>query len=124
MFCSEALPKSAASAAIVRRMLDQFRAEVPADTLADARLLASELVANAVQHTSGDSDIAVRIDSRDRVLRVEVLDSGTGFTPRPRTRESPEGSGWGLHFIDRLASRWAVDRQDRGRVWFELDLRD
>jgi hypothetical protein len=48
----------------------------------------------------------------------EVLDGGPGFTPPPRPEDSDRG--WGLHFVDRLAARWAADREERSRVWFEL----
>jgi anti-sigma regulatory factor (Ser/Thr protein kinase) len=118
VFYSTSLPKSPGSAAQARLFLDRVRDDVSERVLADARLLVSELVANAVEHVQEDGEIDVRVDLADGVLRVEVLDPGPGFEPRPR----PEGSdrGWGLHFIDRLAARWAADREDRARVWFEL----
>jgi len=49
-----------------------------------------------------------------------VLDPGPGFVPPPRAPDSDRG--WGLHFTDRLASRWAADHAGRARVWFELPL--
>lgn len=122
MFYSDALPKSAESAALVRRVLDRLEGEVPDETLANARLLASELVANAVEHVPQEGEIGVRIDRRDHLLRVEISDPGPGFVPQARTSASPDDSGWGLHFTARLASRWAADRDGRARVWFELDF--
>ena len=86
--------------------------------LENARLLVSELVANSIEHVSEDGEIELRFELADGVLRVEVLDSGPGFSP-PR-RQAGSDRGWGLHFVDRLASRWAIDTEGRARVWFEL----
>jgi anti-sigma regulatory factor (Ser/Thr protein kinase) len=118
VFYSTTLSKSPASAAQARLFLDCVRSHVSAAVLEDARLLVSELVANAVEHVREEGDLELRVSLADGVLRVEVLDPGPGFTPPPR----PPGAdrGWGLHFTDRLASRWAVDRDEGARVWFEL----
>ena len=86
--------------------------------LENARLLVSELVANSIEHVSEDGEIELRFELADGVLRVEVLDSGPGFSP-PRRRPGSD-RGWGLHVVDRLASRWAIDNDGRARVWFEL----
>jgi anti-sigma regulatory factor (Ser/Thr protein kinase) len=123
MFYSEVLPKSAGSAAEARRLLDRLAGKLAEDRLSDARLLVSELIANAVEHVSEAGQIELRIDVDDRRLRVEVLDPGPGFTPMPRAPGAPTDSGWGLHFIAQVADRWAVDVEDRARVWFELESR-
>jgi anti-sigma regulatory factor (Ser/Thr protein kinase) len=120
MFYSEVLPKAAGSAAQARRILDRVAAEVDPGRLADARLLVSELIANAVEHVDEDGAIELRIDVDVRRLRVEVIDPGPGFTPVPRRAGDPKDSGWGLHFIAQVADRWAVDTDGGGRVWFEL----
>ena len=95
MFYSERLPKASASAAQARRMIDQLDGELPEDVLANARLLVSELVSNAVEHVSEDGEIELRVALRDDVLRVEVTDPGPGFAPRPRDARSQKDSGWG-----------------------------
>jgi anti-sigma regulatory factor (Ser/Thr protein kinase) len=120
VFYSTSLPKSPASAAQARLFLDQLREHVDPRVFEKARLLLSELVANAVEHVQEDGDLEVRIALGEDALRVEVLDPGPGFAPPPR----PPGSdrGWGLHFTDRLSSRWAADYEGRARVWFELPL--
>ena len=120
VFYSTTLPKSPGSAAQARLFLDQLRAQLDHDVFENARLLLSELVANAVEHVREEGDLEVRITLGDGVLRVEVLDPGPGFVPPRRTPGSDRG--WGLHFTDRLASRWAVDHDGRARVWFELSL--
>ncbi|MDA0165189.1 ATP-binding protein [Solirubrobacter ginsenosidimutans] len=120
MFYSTALPKSPSSASRARLLLERVRADVDPGVFENARLLLSELVANAVEHVEEAGDLEVRIALGDGVLRVEVLDPGPGFDPPPRPPDSDRG--WGLRFTDRLASRWAADRDERARVWFELPL--
>ena len=120
MFYSTTLPKSPGSAAQARLFLDQIRAQLDWEVFENARLLLSELVANAVEHVVEDGDLEVRVTLTTGVLRVEVLDPGPGFVPPPRAPGSDRG--WGLHFTERLSSRWAADFDDRARVWFELAL--
>jgi anti-sigma regulatory factor (Ser/Thr protein kinase) len=118
VFYSTALPKSPGSAALARQFLEPLRQEVSVQVLENARLLVSELVANSIEHVHEDGEIELRYELAGGVLRVEVLDSGPGFSP-PR-RQPGSDRGWGLHFVDRLASRWAIDTEGRARVWFEL----
>jgi len=119
MFYSETLPKSSTSAAKARELLARVARDLPSQKLDDARLLVSELVANAVEHVAEDGEIEVRIELTDERLRVEVHDPGPGFThvPRPDRRENND-RGWGLVFAERIATRWA---NEPGLVWFELD---
>jgi anti-sigma regulatory factor (Ser/Thr protein kinase) len=120
MFYSETLPKSLSAPARARELLERLNSDLSVERLDDARLLLSEIVANAVEHVREDGDIEVRIELLDHVLRVEVLDPGPGFTYAPRTADAGKESGWGLHFTDQLADRWAADHDVRARVWFEL----
>ena len=86
------------------------------------RLLVSELVTNSVRHVAGSAEpvvLAVRIGAA--AIRVEVLDGGDGFTPGELEPRGADG-GFGLFLVERMASRWGVDRQGGTRVWFELDL--
>jgi anti-sigma regulatory factor (Ser/Thr protein kinase) len=120
VFYSTSLPKSSASAAEARLFLDRIREDVSPRVLDDARLLVSELVANAVEHVHEEGEIELRLKLAGGKLRVEVLDPGPGFAPPPRPASSERG--WGLHFTSLLAERWAVDTAGRARVWFELPL--
>jgi anti-sigma regulatory factor (Ser/Thr protein kinase) len=98
--------------------------------VSDVRLLVSELASNAVKHAGGEPYV-LELDLDALRLRVAIADHGPGFAARdahgsrlPATTLS-EG-GYGLGIIERLASRWGVERADRGgtlvtRVWFELD---
>jgi anti-sigma regulatory factor (Ser/Thr protein kinase) len=118
---SESLPKVAASAASARRVIEGLSGSLDPIVLSNARLLVSELVANAVEHVPEDGRIRLDVALTNGVLRVAVTDPGHGFTPRPRRPEAPKNSGWGLHFVSLLADRWAVAADGAGKVWFELD---
>jgi anti-sigma regulatory factor (Ser/Thr protein kinase) len=106
---------------MARRALGQLRLPLP--LAFDAQLLVSELVSNSVRHAGLGRDDRIRVTadwSGDR-LRVHVRDGG-----RPRRASPVSGSirpapgaesGWGLYFVDHLASRWGTRA---GGYWFEL----
>ena len=102
-------------------MLARIDGELPEGMYEDVRLLTSELVANAVEHSDGTGEVEVRIALEDAKLRVEVLDDGEGFEWVPRREDAGNERGWGLHFTDAVSSRWAIERGERNCVWFELD---
>ncbi|HEY6798897.1 MAG TPA: ATP-binding SpoIIE family protein phosphatase [Kineosporiaceae bacterium] len=98
-------------------------AEVPPATARDeARLLLTELVANAVRH--GDGALGVRLRLRDQRLRIEVADVGERM-PAPSgpdvAADAPGGRG--LRLVETLADSWGTDLDEHGKVvWCELDL--
>jgi serine/threonine-protein kinase RsbW len=110
---------------LARRFLSTLRSELPEDTLAVARLLASELVTNALLHAGprpeGQLELRVTLDAT--TLRVAVLDGGPGFEPRPRRADLLAPGGWGLVLVSRLAHAWGVEHDGGAEVWFELALR-
>jgi anti-sigma regulatory factor (Ser/Thr protein kinase) len=84
------------------------------DELVDrARLIVSELVANAVLHGSGTLTVALLRSSRS--VRLEVCDDGDG--PVRVTRGAVDRpAGRGLLIVEGLADGWGVDQGDRGKV--------
>ncbi len=105
--------------AAARRAIDQLGAGCDAATVADARLLISELVTNSVKHGGGEK-LIVHIDSeRSGLLRCEVIDDGGGFVPRGR--DSRLVGGWGLDLVEQIAESWGV-REGSTHVWFELAM--
>jgi len=84
-------------------------------------LLVSEVVSNAVRHSSGPTDAAISLDAlvTERSVRVAVTDAGSGFTPRPRDPERL-GEGYGLYLVAKAASAWGVESDAGTTVWFEL----
>jgi anti-sigma regulatory factor (Ser/Thr protein kinase) len=86
-------------------------------------LLISEVVSNAVLHSSGPAEapITVTANVTPNVFHVTVTDAGEGFTPSRRDPERVEG-GYGLYLLERAASRWGVETTSPTTVWFELPL--
>jgi anti-sigma regulatory factor (Ser/Thr protein kinase) len=122
---SRVVPSRPASFVEARRFVRETAAgNAPRQVLDDALLLTSELVTNAVRHTghSSDDPIELSVTVDPTVLRVSVLDRGPGFDPRKLPARSEDG-GWGLELVEKLSSRWGVDRRaDASEVWFEIDL--
>ena len=112
------------AAAEARAALTVLDGRIDRDALGDIRLLVSELVTNSVRHSGAGRADRVRLDvaSHGRTVRVEVSDGGRGFEPRPRAKPSEEPGGWGLHLVERIATRWGVQTGRRTRVWFEIDV--
>jgi anti-sigma regulatory factor (Ser/Thr protein kinase) len=81
----------------------------------DARLLLTELAANAVKH--GEGSIFLSVEIADGRARFSVSDDGHA-EPHVRPEADADG-GWGLRIVDRLADRWGVTRPGT-HVWFEL----
>ena len=85
----------------------------------DVRLLATELVTNAVLHDGVDHESLLHFELRAATDRIRaVLEyPGEPFMPRPR----PDELHFGLHLVDCLSDRWGVERSnDKNRVWFEI----
>lgn len=121
------LDGTAASVARARAVVDdQLQGVLPDGMLEDVRLMVSELASNAVKHAGGD-DYVLAVDLDPHRLRVELADSGpgpvAGAGAADRARGAlPEG-GYGLGIVDRLATRWGIERGDGPtptRVWFEV----
>jgi len=96
--------------------------DLPVETVDDARLLVTELVANALTHGSGAVHLVVARDAEGG-LRVEVLDEGLDLPAVAEPRSLPE-RGSGLRLVEALASSWGVAPRTGGqvgkRVWFTL----
>jgi GAF domain-containing protein/anti-sigma regulatory factor (Ser/Thr protein kinase) len=111
-----------AAAGALAEALAPLAPELGERTAMDLRLLATELVANAVRHTDvkgGTVEVEVRL--APATIHLTVLDDGPGFQAPARPVPTPDGpGGWGLYLVDQCASRWGVERGDRHRVWVEL----
>lgn len=113
------LPPDPSAARHARRALHAAR--VPEDLQHTVDLLSTELIANAIRHAQLTPDQQITFAARfvADFIRVEVHDPGPGFDLE-RTRG---GKGFGLRMVDKLASRWGVERESGTRVWFEVDRR-
>jgi hypothetical protein len=95
---------------------------VPLDeeTVEAVRLVASELITNAVVHGAGPITVAL-YHSTGRLV-IDVLDGSTA-APRADGGGADAESGRGLSLVGLLALSWAWEPTDRGkRVWAELAL--
>jgi anti-sigma regulatory factor (Ser/Thr protein kinase) len=119
------VPSSARAPGRVRSLLrDELRSTVEQRLRDDLELLLTELVTNAVRYgSSEDDEIAVRVELMEHLVSVSITDAGVGFDRDAlgRTPENESG-GFGLLLLDRLSTRWGIERDERGfRVWFKLD---
>jgi anti-sigma regulatory factor (Ser/Thr protein kinase) len=85
---------------------------------ADARLVVSELVTNAVLHARTPIELTLVI--REGVLRIEVTDLGVD---RPQRWARDESSGRGLPIVEAVGRAWGViDLGSSKTVWCEVAL--
>jgi serine phosphatase RsbU (regulator of sigma subunit)/anti-sigma regulatory factor (Ser/Thr protein kinase) len=100
--------------------LDRWGLSRLSDTV---RLLASELVTNALIHTDGPATLELRRDGGTVRLRVTDAD-----TRPPQLREDAEpdlesDSGRGMVLVEALSSTWGVEPSGSGKtVWADVDL--
>jgi two-component sensor histidine kinase len=90
---------------------------------ADAVLLTSELVTNAIAHTASGrgGKVIVTVYRGDTGVRVDVLDDGSDQVPAVHRVGEARESGFGLGLVDLMADRWGHCGGRRGRVvWFML----
>ncbi len=114
------LEPTVASPAQARAYCDGVLAEAGCNAMraADARLVVSELVTNAVVHAHTPIELTVHV--RHGVLRIEVTDLGAD---RPQRWARNDTTGRGLPIIEALAGAWGViDLGSSKTVWCELAL--
>ena len=111
-FALPSVPESARRArhAIANEGLD-------ADLEHTVSLLVTEIVGNSIRHAGG-GEIRVGATLAPGYARVEVLDTGPGFDPDDGPKD-----GLGLRLVEKLATRWGVERGRGTLVWFEVDRR-
>ena len=99
----------------------QYSGTMERSLLDDVRILTSEIVTNAVQHSGrpvGDP-LTIQTSVVDDVLRVEVSDRGNGVLElTPRMTKPPSGLG----LVQLLSDRWSSHQNDAFHVWFEIDV--
>jgi anti-sigma regulatory factor (Ser/Thr protein kinase) len=113
-----------AVAAARKAVVELLRPHLGNQDLDDVAVLVSEVVTNAVRHggaRAGDA-VVVHVALSGDVLRVEVCDQGSGFTPPTARQMRADGGGNGLILLERLATAWGVSGDDRTCVWFERQV--
>lgn len=116
--------------------VDQIRAarELVAETLAShgwppaavdrARLVVSELAANAVLHAGTPFELHCTLPAAFQA-RLEVTDFAPDCVPQLRSLERGAPGGMGLRLIDAMSSEWGVEEHPGHKVvWCQMDAAD
>jgi anti-sigma regulatory factor (Ser/Thr protein kinase) len=112
--CSRAFAGLPESVGAARSWVAGFISDPAAD--ADAALLTSELVTNAILHSASGlpgGQVTVSVRAADGMVRVDVVDQGELPARFPRRY----GLGQGLPLVAALADVFGADGPDR---WFAL----
>jgi two-component sensor histidine kinase len=97
------------------------RPDSPA-VVADAAMIASELVTNALK--AGSSEIELALGLRPNSIYIEVADDASG-TVRPGNPAPTDPKGRGLLVVAALSRDWGVTAADGSKqVWAEIALPD
>lgn len=113
---------TAASSTVARHYLSAVLEQwgVGGECTSTAALLVTELVSNAVRHSTGE--IMLRAELGER-LRVSVYDESYRL-PLLRETGPNDTAGRGLQLVECLSAAWGVDSERAGKsVWFELEHR-
>ncbi|MFC5800147.1 SpoIIE family protein phosphatase [Streptomyces formicae] len=114
------LPSDRTAVRRARKLAASQLARWGLEGLEDAtQLIVSELVTNAVRHSSGP--IGLRL-IQHQALTCEVSDTDAG-SPRPRHAHSIDENGRGLSLVAQLSRRWGSRPTAGGKVvWAEEEL--
>ncbi len=94
---------------------------MPPGMVADAALVTSELVTNAVRYGRPPLDLRARLEGHEMLL--EVRDQAT-FQPRKLRPDEDDEHGRGLQIVSALADRWGTRPTEHGKaVWCVLSAR-
>jgi anti-sigma regulatory factor (Ser/Thr protein kinase) len=108
------LPFTASSVSVARQRLKSWLRENggSGESIEDARVVISELVANSVRHARplSDGQIQVTWTIEPRGLQLAVTDGGSGTRPRNVHAPSSALSGRGMAIVEVLAREWWTER--------------
>ena len=121
------LPFTPVSVTLARHQLNSWMRELDGsrESIEDARVVISELVANAVRHARplSDGSLLVSWALNDDGLQVSVTDGGSPTRPRALEPSSSALSGRGMAMVGVLSRSWWTERSDaRSTVHALIDL--
>jgi serine/threonine-protein kinase RsbW len=114
------MPFSPVSAARVREALATWlgqRGSAP-EVVEDARLVATELVGNAVRHAAplANGTVLVRWQEQDSALVLSVCDGGAPTRPGVREASPDDDGGRGLAIVGALSAEWWVEQRRQVQI--------
>ena len=117
-------PAVPATVPIARATFADAFSDLPGTALDDGKVLLTELVTNAIRHGArADGWIRLAVRKLDRMLRIEVTDSGElDGVPAIQPPAPDRVGGWGLQVVDSVATRWGVTNDGGRTVWCELAI--
>src|SRR2546421_6044373 len=91
---------------------------------ADARIIASELVANSVRHSDAPAarPIELEVEFDADFVKIEVCDAGSGYErDAVKRRQAGHDGGFGLLLVSELSDAWGVSGNGGTCAWALLD---
>jgi len=121
------LPFAPSSVSVARQRLRAWMLEVGGspEAIEDARIIISELVANAVRHARplADGSLLVTWSLEGDGIQVSVTDGGATTRPRNVHAAPTALAGRGMAIVDALAEQWwTEDTQSRSTVHAHLSV--
>jgi hypothetical protein len=115
------LPLEPESARRVRDSLQPFREHMDPNAYTDLRLIASELLVEALlAEPNPRPGIEMRAETRGDRIRLEMTQGKAAYR-LPAGRPAPGDRGWALTLVWRLAEKWGLRRESqRATVWLEM----
>jgi anti-sigma regulatory factor (Ser/Thr protein kinase) len=117
------LDRDATAPRAARDVVEDMIAELGPRT-ADARIIASELVANSVRHSDAPPGrpIELEVELDADFVKIEVCDAGSGYQ-RDAVQQRPAGpdGGFGLLLVAALSDAWGVKGDGGTCAWALLD---
>jgi two-component sensor histidine kinase len=110
------LPRDMPAVRTARHATEEWIGDDRPELRSAVAAVVTEMVSNAIRY--GRPPIRVELTRSPDIVRMVVSDEGGGA---PHQREPGAGGGWGLHIVERLASRWGVGAGST-EVWAEIDL--
>ena len=108
------LPPIPESVAVARRAVDEFLMEEPgSDVLMTLKLVVSELMTNAVTHSSATEEIQLALTRFLKHVHVSVRNRGP-LVELEQLRGGRAEGGRGLEIVTALARGWSIDTRPTG----------
>jgi two-component sensor histidine kinase len=109
------LPLDMPAVRTARHAVLEWLEDDTAELRSTVALVATEMVSNAIRY--GRPPIRLELTRADGHVRLVVRDEGGG---EPKQRTPGAGGGWGLHIVERLATRWGA-AAGATAIWAEIE---